>query len=74
MQCGGRRASLTTSNARFRCRQDERHGAKRSEIVEAASQFASGVGAVHGGVGQPEAAAGQIGLAISRRVKILGDV
>ena len=51
--------------------QHERHAVENMQIVEAGAEFASRIGRVLRVVAQPEAAAGEIGLAIAWRVEIL---
>ena len=51
--------------------QHERHGAEHGQIVKAGAHFAARVVRRHGVVGEPEATAAQIGLAVARRAEPL---
>ena len=51
--------------------QHQRHGAEHRQIVGAGAEFAAGIVRGLRIVGQPEAAAGEIGLAVARRVEPL---
>jgi len=50
---------------------DDGHVVDDLQGVETRAQFAAGVGRVHGAVTEPEAAAGEIGLAVARRMERL---
>ena len=51
--------------------QYQRHAIDDLQIVDARAELASGVGGIHRSVRQPEAAAGEIGLAVARRMEVL---
>jgi hypothetical protein len=51
--------------------QDQRHRADELEIVEARADFAAGVDRAQGAIVEPEAAAAEIGLALTRCVQQL---
>ena len=51
--------------------QNERHAVPDSQIVKARADFAAAVRGVRRGISQAEAAAGEIGLAVARRMEVL---